>query len=114
MFGLDPTLVTAAAAVLVAIISGFYSWQTGRKKNNVDYTAVIQTGFATLIQELQEQHTEDQKEIMVCQTVVKDLSEKVSALTRYIASLERFLQEHGLWEAAPKSDFVIPRNGKRS
>lgn len=114
MFGIDPTIITAGSAVVVALISAWFSWRAGKTKSNVDYAGVIQKGFAGLVTELQEQHASDQKEIKLCQDVVKDLSNKVSILTTYIGRLEQFLRLHGLWDEAPKVDLKgFTRNGHK-
>ena len=114
MFGLDPGILTGLSAIVVSFITGFFAWRVGRRKSNVDYAGVIQKGFTSLITELQEQHAADQKDIRLCQEVVKDLSNKVSLLTTYIGRLEQFLRQHGLWNEAPKVDLKgFPRNGHK-
>lgn len=115
MSGLDPALITAIAAIVVAFLSGWFSYSSGRGKIKVDYAQVIQTGFKSLLEEMEKQHEDDQKDIRQCKEVVRDLSEKVANLTLYIAKLEFFLRSRGIWDEAPKHDLIgIPRlgNGK--
>lgn len=109
---LDSSVIApvGAAAVVVSIVTGFFTFRVARLKNRVDYAEFVQRGFKALIDELRKQHEEDQKEIALFRGAVDDLSQKIRDLSNDMAEQEAVLRAHGLWDQTPKTGLIgIPR-----
>lgn len=103
----DPAIVAmGAATVVVALITGFVTWQVAKRKSAVDYAAVVQKGFKALIDELRTQHEDDQSEIKILRKVVADLSFKIRELSRDLSTVRKVLRDHGIEDKMPDSGLI--------
>jgi hypothetical protein len=78
----NPTFWTAIAAVLVAAISGFWSWRASQPRAEVDAQTAMLAGFTSLLAEFKEER--------------KSLVIRLAAAEKRIDELELLLLKNGI------------------
>lgn len=96
-------IITAVCGLLVAFVTGFWSWLSGRKKGAADSQSMIQAGFSNLVDQLQEEREQHRKVIIDQNNVIAVQASEIMALrgeirqlTQEIQSLYRLLNESGV------------------
>lgn len=85
--------LTVLGPVLIALITGWFSWRAGAQKASQDAAGSIQSGFQMLVGKLQEERAELVK--MVDKQAAENvaLRYEVSTLTKTVSSLEKKIDD---------------------
>ena len=94
-------LITAASAVLVALVTGVLTVWAGRRKAQSDVQASLNSGFQILVSELQQERTELTRIIADQAQRITALEAEVNRLRAEMRRSERFLAERGISLPAP-------------
>lgn len=99
----SPALVTSAAAILVAIVSGVFAVASGRKKASADVQTVLNESFGRFVSELQEERADSRQVIISSEQRIEALLREREALERrirvkadHIATLEGILRRRNI------------------
>lgn len=88
-------------AILGGLATAFLTWVGVRGKTKVEGVAVVQNGFQSLVDQLQEERGDNRKRII-------DLEGRIAGLEAYNYALETILRNNGIpLPERPKVDKII-------
>jgi signal transduction protein with GAF and PtsI domain len=103
-------ILTIAGPILVALVTGWWSYAAGRRKTAVEATAA-NSGFSMLVTKLQEERVELTKIVDRQADIMEEQSAKISRLEgevrklqRHIDRLEKTMMKHDLDLPSPPNE----------
>lgn len=109
---MDATILTATisavAAIMVAIVTGLFTWKTGRKKGRLDSRDVVYEGFKMLVNRLQQERGDDRNQRQVLLSEISLMERERREMRARIAQLEAELIRHGIRIPVPESSGEQP------
>ena len=118
---MDGALLTAVTTVIVAVITGILTYLGVRTKSRTDVQTSLNTGFQSLVSELQEereflskQRDDLQDNIADLDKQVLELRVRVDRLLRVTTMFHNFIVQNGLVPPSFDEQDVLGDNGARS
>ena len=104
------TLVTAGIALLGSLVAGYFTWSLGRQTNKEKADTSAITGFSLLVNQIQEERSEQRQHIQRLLTEmqvmheqltdhlarIKSLESENHTQAQHILHLERIIIHHGI------------------
>src|SRR5688572_26120238 len=84
-------ILTIAGPILVALVTGWWSYAAGRRKTAVEATAAVNSGFSMLVTKLQEERVELTKIVDRQADIMEEQSAKISRLEGEVRKLQRHI-----------------------